>query len=335
MNPKVSSCHQGTDLPQCLFCKSSAIQPLEIEGANKPGQPYFICKLCGLIFVEFEIDKAFEHSLTNDVVRQPPSSHNLDEFGEKFGSVKYFNFYAGMNQELGETVIAQSVVDAIKMYHLNGSKNKNISILEVGCATGWLLSRLQRTFPNAQMMGLEPNPHSCYTAWSKFGVEVRNGTVQSYLPVHGECFDVVVMMGNLQLHPDPFCTLSLLAKSLCPGGLIIFETKNPHSSPRLLANLVARIPWISRTTFARKIQRQSYNGLRVGIPMSVITRHVKYLDLELCKLETTGPRSLRFQSKKMNGRTFRIMWKVADAIDCIRGQRAWTFVVARATRCRK
>ena len=111
------------------------------------------------------------------------------------------------------------------------SQEKQWNALDVGCATGFLLNCIQEEFPHANVTGVEPSPYSCAKAQKLYGIDVQQGTMTSFRPA-GKQFDLVTIMGNLQLHENPFETLDRCHEVLNEEGLLIYEMKNPRSLVR-------------------------------------------------------------------------------------------------------
>jgi carbamoyl-phosphate synthase large subunit len=88
-------------------------------------------------------------------------------------------------------------------------------ILEIGCGTGYLLSRLQEL--GATVLGVEPGPHGALGP-ARHGVPV----VRAYFPtpeVEGR-YDLVILYLMLEHVPDPETLLQQVRSHLAPGGRV-------------------------------------------------------------------------------------------------------------------
>jgi SAM-dependent methyltransferase len=95
-------------------------------------------------------------------------------------------------------------------------------VLDVGCADGRLLDLCRRLFPGADLRGLEISEHAARAARKK-GYEITIGTVDdAVLPA--DTFDLVFLQQVIEhvFFPDRVC--EAVARSLAPGGLVVFET---------------------------------------------------------------------------------------------------------------
>jgi SAM-dependent methyltransferase len=96
------------------------------------------------------------------------------------------------------------------------------AFLEIGCATGELLERVQRT-RNHKVRGIELSRDACEQAWAR-GLDVFHGTVDEFDT--GERFDMVFMSHVIEHVLDPVATMHRVAALLRPGGVLYLETPN-------------------------------------------------------------------------------------------------------------
>ena len=96
------------------------------------------------------------------------------------------------------------------------------ALLEVGCATGEVLARVQeRGFHDVQ--GIELSQEACERAWDR-GLKVFHGTLDEFET--DQRFDVIFMSHVIEHVLDPVATTAKLASLLAPGGVLYLETPN-------------------------------------------------------------------------------------------------------------
>lgn len=99
--------------------------------------------------------------------------------------------------------------------------NRNLRILDVGCATGRLLANL-RGHGFANVVGLDPSPGCADAARRLYGIDVRTMTLAD-LAATGERFDVVLMIGVLEHLRELHVAYDNLSTILTPTGLLYVE----------------------------------------------------------------------------------------------------------------
>ena len=95
-------------------------------------------------------------------------------------------------------------------------------ILDVGCGTGELLSRLAAKFPAARLSGLDPVPAMLNIARGKLSsnVDLREGWANS-LPWSDDSFDVVVSCNMFHYITHPVDAIHEMGRVLRPGGQLV------------------------------------------------------------------------------------------------------------------
>jgi 2-polyprenyl-3-methyl-5-hydroxy-6-metoxy-1,4-benzoquinol methylase len=197
-------------------------------------------------------------------------------------------------------------------------------LLDVGCATGFLMHALESFFPNMLPQGVEPSPVSVKKAQLLYGLKVHQGTMNTF-DSGGLRFEVATIMGNLQLHENPFATLTQVYAVLKPGGLLIFQMKNPFCTARRLARIAAKIPWVNRTSLTRLMLERGYFCMRYSASKRLLKAAAQKIGFEVLDVATHPPRMLAFtnqnvaHAKGIKGK----VWGALDTIDKLMGQRAW------------
>ncbi len=102
-------------------------------------------------------------------------------------------------------------------------------LLDVGCATGIFLNGMRQRGWHVE--GLEPSPHAAAYARQRFGLEVREQSLEeSGFP--DEQFDVLTLWDVLEHVPDPAIAIAEAARILRPGGWLVLSLPNPASWER-------------------------------------------------------------------------------------------------------
>jgi ubiquinone/menaquinone biosynthesis C-methylase UbiE len=110
---------------------------------------------------------------------------------------------------------------------------RNKDVLEVGCGTGLVLTRIARFARKAE--GIDLSPGMLEKAREK-GLHVTEGSATE-LPFQSESFDVTCSFKVLAHIPDIESALSEMARVTRKGGMILAEFYNPWSIRGLLRNL--------------------------------------------------------------------------------------------------
>jgi len=100
---------------------------------------------------------------------------------------------------------------------------QNLSILEIGCATGALLSAFAAEGWRA--VGIEIGPSMAAYARRTFGLDVKTGTLES-VAVDASSFDVVIATHLIEHLNDPRSFLKEAHRALSPGGRLFLITPN-------------------------------------------------------------------------------------------------------------
>ena len=95
-------------------------------------------------------------------------------------------------------------------------------VLDVGCGTGELLTRLAAKYPRARLAGLDPVPQMLKVAQGKLSddVDLRVGWANS-LPWPDASFDVVVSCNMFHYITHPIDAVREMDRVLVPGGRLL------------------------------------------------------------------------------------------------------------------
>jgi SAM-dependent methyltransferase len=184
-------------LESCLACGGHGLSPLalryEYQGAS---YPLLECRSCGMRFLGV----------------QPMGSSLARLYAELYFQC---DFRCGRSEssafdEGGFVGENRGLLDAFERLTPAGR------LLEVGCASGWLLKHAAAR--GWRVQGVEPAPAAAAFARS-LGLDVFNGDLlEARLPA--ESFDLVYLGDVLEHVPDCRATLSEVARVLIPGGYV-------------------------------------------------------------------------------------------------------------------
>lgn len=161
--------------------------------------------------------------------------------------------YDPLNKLLGSDVAKKTLLDLAGM-------RPDDRVLDIGCGTGTLAARIKSQYPNAEVVGLDPDPKALVRASRKAqraGVAVRFDLgYADELPYPDASFDRVfssLMFHHLHAH-QRLNTLSEVRRVLAPGGsFYLLDLMRPedetarwwkrrlYSNPHLKDNLESRI----------------------------------------------------------------------------------------------
>jgi 2-polyprenyl-3-methyl-5-hydroxy-6-metoxy-1,4-benzoquinol methylase len=94
-------------------------------------------------------------------------------------------------------------------------------IIEVGAYSGLLLEHFRRA--GWSVLGIEPDGRGVEYASRRFGIEVRQGTLES-VTLESESAAAVVMLHVIEHMDDPASAVRAVARLLRPGGIFVIET---------------------------------------------------------------------------------------------------------------
>jgi SAM-dependent methyltransferase len=165
------------------------------DGPLGDGYDVVVCRQCGAGFAE-----------------GIPSQEELDRYYA--GQSKYTYDHAGGAESPYDFKRFESIADQVIPF----LPSREVRILDVGCATGGLLSVFkQRGFGN--VLGVDPSPACVPAARRLHGVEVSTATL-AQLAGWQESFDLILLVGVLEHLRDVQPAVRTVAGRLKAGGLL-------------------------------------------------------------------------------------------------------------------
>jgi len=324
-------------LPVCIECGQSAA-PKQCRPAFRVWQQrpivFFRCRRCGLVFKDpgvYRAEDEFSFDSTSSS-RQPDALTRFRETFHTDGQIvdEHGRLYPTFGYDQDELV--SGIFDGVEKklrQHAALTPESQFRLLEVGCATGFLLARFRQKYPRAELIGVDPSPFSVGKARQIEGVTVHCGTLDR-VPLEPASFDAVVMIGNFQLHRDPPATLQRVFRLLKPNGLLIFDTKNPVSWFRGAGRVLSRTWPLNRLGVVRRLVNSSHTGMRYGIPKALLSTWLARAGFEILQLSTKNLRVFEFSNTRpVSHGVRRWVWNVLNIVDVLRDQRAWLDVCCR------
>lgn len=317
--------------PVCIRCQSSSsVTPYMVVHKEEP-QAFYRCQSCRLVFEDpvpydsqqFDLGKEAEELTEQDNRNFHKVFGEVIDITDSEGN-PYPEFdYSAPDQMIRE--LFEAVDDHISRYL---PERRPLRVLEIGCATGYLLREIQKQYPGSEVQGVEPSPISCKKARQQ-GTPVSQGTLET-VNLEGQRFDVIICIGNLMLHPNPIETLRRSRDLLAEEGILIFDAKNLRSSHRVMAKCFEGTPLVNALRSIRQVIYLSYSNMRFAFCKSVLKSVAKQLDLEVLYCGTKPMRFLRCQNKHPRSRGLSGMaLRVLDFVDRCRHERAWIEMCCR------
>lgn len=189
----------------CEVCGADDYQVL-FQGRDRlhglPGVfPVVLCRRCGLTYLN-----------------PRPSDESLGFY--------YPEDYSPFCSEGGIAHRLQSLLREREAAGIARKMPKHGRVLEVGCATGDLLKKLERR--GLSVSGIEMSPHAAAHARERNGLEVHTGTLfDSPYPISS--FDAVIMRHVIEHFPSSRRALEKVLELLKPGGTVFITTPNTDS----------------------------------------------------------------------------------------------------------
>ncbi len=104
-------------------------------------------------------------------------------------------------------------------------KNTPIQVLEIGCGTGMLLSRIKYLFPNSTIRGIESEEKVARLGKDYLGVEWGDAETMAF-PYKEECFDYIIFNNILETFYSPEKIIMRLMPYLKKKGKMLFSIFN-------------------------------------------------------------------------------------------------------------
>ncbi len=104
-----------------------------------------------------------------------------------------------------------------------------VRIVEIGCATGGLLARLQEA-GCSRLTGLDPSPECARSTRERYGIEALTGSIAD-LPRTGRRFDFAILLGVLEHLRDVEVCLKHIREVLDPDGRILVDVPDVTRFP--------------------------------------------------------------------------------------------------------
>ncbi len=165
------------------------------DGPLGEGYDVVVCSHCGMGFAD-----------------NIPTQESLDRYYERLSRYTY-DHADGAESRYDFTRFEAIADQVIPFMH-----SREARILDIGCATGGLLSIFKRNgFEN--VLGVDPSPACAKAARKLHGVEVIPSTMEQMMS-WTECFDVILLVGVLEHLREARSALRTVAARLANGGII-------------------------------------------------------------------------------------------------------------------
>lgn len=157
----------------------------------------------------------FIHHFGSVSFREQPASYrelmnkNRKKFDEKWG------FDPNYSSHVRHEVIGM----------INSPAHAELNVLEVGCACGGTLLEIKNQYPNANLYGIELNPHSAKMASLIADVRAEN-IEQEVLAYPQHHFDYIIFADVLEHLYDPWFVVRNMTKYLKHGGKLLISIPN-------------------------------------------------------------------------------------------------------------
>ncbi|MFO0940326.1 MAG: class I SAM-dependent methyltransferase [Pirellulales bacterium] len=310
-------------VPTCITCGGSPKRYMQHEAVGL----FWKCK-CGLIFQDPQDFISEEEGLK--AIAEGGTETANDRFQSAFSeSIDTSDADGNMYSDHGidHAKMSAGICDAAVAAFENEGKRVEgqFSWLDIGCANGFLLGELKRRFPNANLVGVEPSPVSAEKAKRMFGLDIHVGTMNTFQPTSETAFNFVTILGNLQLHENPFETVRKAAQLMKPGSLLVCQFKNPDCSARRLGRWASYVPIIKRSSLTKQIFERGFACMRYSGSKAVLAKAIERTGLRVKRVYSIAPRMLAWTdgSKAHAAGLKGKLWAVLDRLDQMMDQRAW------------
>jgi len=243
----------------CEICKEKEFEPLDHLRNRNLG--FQVCKNCG--FVNYRITK------TDD---------ELADYYRNHGDHRTYSGTKDLVTKLNKLPYHKAFVGE----HLN--KNKNLSILDFGCSTGYFLNYC-KDLGHTDLLGVELNKAHAMVGIKEYGLDIKD--YFSPKEIKDRKFDLISLFHVIEHVQNPVEKLKEVVALLKPGGLIYMS--NPI--------------WFSDLRDASGMTID-FEGLYIPHHINVFSYDSHDNMLNLCGLEIVN------ENRDMYGRT--LLLKVAE-----------------------
>lgn len=189
----------------CPICNNIQVNILhtqrfasQFDGCLLEGYPVVVCKSCGFGFAD-----------------QIPEQVILDHY---YAQLSKYEKESTQNEDSIFDVERFASISTMVEKH---TRNRQDHILDIGCATGGLLSSLKKR-GLYNINGLDPSPGCARFAFDLYGIQVQVGPIWE-LEKSIRQFDFVILAGVLEHIRDVNRALKIIRAILAPEGRILIE----------------------------------------------------------------------------------------------------------------
>ena len=309
----------------CPLCATSVTRRAVVVAYRREQHPYLGCATCGLVFEDptTYAMSSFDHSKAVEALTDEDRRSFQATYGEGMTVVTATGELYALYEYHDSNEMAADLEDRVS-HHLRQAfpDPTGLRILEIGCADGFLLRRLERTYQPVRALGIDPSPVACEQA-RHHGTTVLQGTLDG-IDLGDEKFDVVVVFGNLMLHADPRATLRGIVDHLSPGGIIIFDVKNLRCATRRLALLVARFEHLMRWIPVRSFVTRNFTNARHFFGKRQLRMLCESVAINIDEMRSHPPRAINFRNRHRGSNGIAgVIWRLFDRFDVRTDDRAW------------
>ena len=165
------------------------------------------------------------------VVQKPVSGEWLEEIQKIYSAYAVYEQGGGADQASFDAVTGGAMARSERIVAWLGSRGQlaaHGSMLDIGCGNGAFLQAFGKANSGWAMMGLELD------ARNKERIEAIPGVTRLHvgpLGSLGQKFDLIVMIHALEHIPGPDTFLREIVRSLKPGGRLLIQVPDLHTSP--------------------------------------------------------------------------------------------------------
>ncbi|MDI9260937.1 glycosyltransferase [Alicyclobacillus sendaiensis] len=161
--------------------------------------------LCRDTFIHHHGSATFVH---RDDVQQVVAT-NSKKFRDKWGFDSHYSLH-----------IRYDVLQLMNQH----PRDKELKVLEIGCACGATLLQVRNLYPNARLYGVELNPNAASIA--TLFADVQAMDIEENIHYEKEFFDYIIFADVLEHLYDPWNVVRRFREHLAPGGVILASIPN-------------------------------------------------------------------------------------------------------------